>query len=105
MSRYPSYGGKGDAARNNTSQQWRDNYDSMTVSVDYAAANCADKDGYVWYEGDHGRAGYSLSDDGTCGFWGKTHFKTGIRNSRIRKQMTSGGHTIRLLDKQGEVVA
>ena len=107
--------GKGSSPRNNHSKAWQRNFDSMTLSVEEARVRCAGDDGYVWYAkaedfgahiGKQWRAtlGFFLDDGGTCGFWGHTYFKTGIRNSRVRKQMTFEGKTVLLLDKDSEVV-
>lgn len=108
--------GKGSEPRNNYSKQWRDNFDSMTLSLDEAQKRCAGEDGYVWYGraehvsnanlGKHHRPtlGFNIHDDGSCGFWGKTYFKCGPKLGRVRKQMTSRGMTVLLLDKDNEVV-
>lgn len=105
--------GKGSSPRSNHSKQWRDNYDSMSLSLAEAQRRCADAGGYVWYcqaEDAHDdkawrrSLGYKLTDDGSCGWFGITHFKTGVRNSRVRKQMTHKGKTVLLLDKDNEVV-
>ena len=107
--------GKGSAPRSNHSKQWRDNYDSMTLSLTEAIERCA-VDDYVWYAREEQVnnlaldkcwrpvLGFNVHDDGTCGYWGNTYFKCGVKNSRVRKQITHKGKTVLLLDKDNEVV-
>ena len=107
--------GKGSSPRSNHSKRWRDNYDSMTLSLAEAIERCCGEDGYVWYAREEQvnnlaldkcwrpELGFSIHDDGTCGYWGSTYFKCGVKNSRVRKQMTHKGKTVLLLDKENEV--
>jgi hypothetical protein len=97
--------GKGSSPRNIFSEDFRSNYDSMTVDIEWARQHCASPTGYVTYVGEQGMLYLKLDDRGTCGFWGNTYFKTGPRMSRVRKQMTSNGHTVVLVKSNGEPVA